>query len=300
MISLAFEIKLCFWSVILLILILPYTISEHRKLIPKCSNSCLNPDSVRPLNCFCDIKCSMIYNDCCLDAPYRMFRVNNKRWHNNHCLFVHGENKHFWMVDTCKDTWSGHEYIREKCENHDAFSNDIMTAIPVTSPSEAVTYRNYYCTLCNEEDAENLLEWRVKALCRNESITEADVQQNLTFVEDRQQWGVWKNGDLEFHDCFLLFQRPPGIDDGIRECVSGMVSTCPSSWKNIVVRRKCKSYVDPIKFPDSPVYRNIDCAVCHNKTKEDFRCVHDVTKGSSAVMLDRAFLVDLSATGQWL
>lgn len=278
--------------------------SEHRKLIPKCSNSCFN--SLRSTNCFCDSKCSLIYNDCCLDAPYRSFRVNNKRLHNIHCTFVHGENKDFWMVDTCKDTWTGNAYIKNKCISSVPSvieTNNIIGALPVTSPKEEVTYKNYYCGLCNDENPEDLIEWKVKALCANKDIKPDDVLQNLTYVEDKLQWGVWKtntDGNSEFHECYLMYQRPPGVTSGIRQCISNMVSTCPSSWRNIATRRKCKSYVDPIKWPEGPLYKNIDCAICHNKTVEDFRCYYDKTRYSSNAVLNLAMPVDISATGQWL
>lgn len=277
--------------------------SEHRKLIPKCLNSCFNgPQSS---NCFCDSKCSLIYNDCCLDAPYRSFRVNSRRIHNIHCTFVQGENKDFWMVDTCKDTWSGHERIKKKCTSeryHIGETSDVTELVPVTSPKEEVTYKNYYCGLCNDENPEDLVEWKVKALCANRDIKAADVLQNLTYVEDRHQWGVWKSegeDNMKFHECYLLFQRPTNVTSGIRQCISNMVSTCPSSWRNIAIRRKCKSYVDPVKWPDSPVYKNIDCATCHNETIEGYQCLYDNIQDLSVVMLNLAMPVEFSAMGQW-
>lgn len=275
---------------------------EHRKLIPKCFNSCLNGPPTT--NCYCDSKCSLIYNDCCLDAPYRSFRVNNKKIHNIHCVFVHGENKDFWMVDTCKANWTGHEHIKNKCTAPRFVvgeTNEVIGAVPVTSPKEEVTYKNYFCGMCNDENPEDLVEWQVKALCSNRDVTPRDVLQNLTYVEDKLQWGVWKSdreGHWKFNECFLLFQRPSGITSGIRQCIASMVSTCPPSWRNIAVRRKCKSYVDPIQWPEGPVYRNIDCATCHNHTK-DFECFIDMTKDSSVAMMSLAMPVDLSAMGQW-
>lgn len=277
--------------------------SEHRKLIPKCKNSCSN--GPRSNYCFCDSKCSLIYNDCCLDAQYRSFRVNTKRPHDIHCTFVHGENKDFWMVDTCKDSWSGHKSIKAKCTGARQYvgeTNDIIELIPVTSPKEEVTYKNYYCGLCNEEDTHDLVEWQVKALCTNRDVTPLDVLQNLTYVEDKQQWGILKSdtdGYLKFHECYLLFQRPPGVTSGIRQCLSNMVSTCPSTWRNISTRRRCKSYVDPVKWYEGPVYKNIDCAICHNQTTDGFKCFYDMMRDSSAIMLNLAMTVELSSMGQW-
>ncbi|KFM70655.1 hypothetical protein X975_18555, partial [Stegodyphus mimosarum] len=280
--------------------------AEYRKLIPVCEfNSCENPAGFRTSYCFCDSKCSLIYNDCCLDAPYRTFRVAIKRRFNNHCIFVHGENKHFWLVDTCKKSWVGHEHIKEKCMEQQYISgesSDIIGALPVTNPKEGVTYKNYYCGLCNDENVEELVEWQVKTVCPNKCILPQDVLQNLTFVESERQWGVWKMDATEewkFYECYLLFQRPEGVTNGIRQCVSGMVSSCPPSWKNMTTRRKCKSYVDPVQWSDGPVYKNIDCAVCHNKTRENFRCVYDITRESNAVLLRLAMPVDLNAMGQW-
>lgn len=277
--------------------------SEHRKLIPKCVNSCFNkPQST---NCFCDSKCALIYNDCCLDAPYRSIRVNTKRHHNIHCVFVIGENKDFWMVDTCKDSWSGHEVIRSKCiaaRYHAGESSDVIELVPVTSPKEEVTYKNYYCGICNDEKPEDLVEWKIKAICANRDIKPTDILRNLTYVEDRLQWGVFKSeadGSSKFNECHLLFQRPFNFTSGIRQCISNMVSTCPSSWRNIGTRRKCKSYVDPIKWPEGPVYKNIDCAICHNQTKQGYQCVYDSIEDLSSAVLDLAMTVDLSAMGQW-
>ncbi|GFY37198.1 uncharacterized protein TNIN_270951 [Trichonephila inaurata madagascariensis] len=281
-------------------------LAEHRKLIPKCSNSCLTSGSVKPTNCFCDSKCSLIYNDCCLDAPYRTFRVNTRRNHNINCVFVHGENKHFWMVDTCKSSWVGHDHIREKCNETSLVSgesSDIIGSIPVTNPKEGVTFKNYYCAMCNDDATEDLVEWQVKALCADDLVSQEDILQNLTFVEDKQQWGVWKydtQQDWTFHECYLLFQRPSNITNGIRHCTAGMISSCPRFWQHIATRRKCKSYVDPVRWSDGPVFRNIDCAMCHNRTSDQFQCVKDVTSSTSAVMLSRAMKVDISCSGQWL
>ncbi|GBN50397.1 hypothetical protein AVEN_90683-1 [Araneus ventricosus] len=279
---------------------------EYRKLIPKCSNSCLTSGNTQPTNCFCDSKCALIYNDCCLDAPYRTFRVNTQRNHNINCVFVHGENRHFWMVDTCKDSWVGHEHVREKCNETGVVrgdSSDIIGSVPVTNPREGITFKNYYCAMCNNEPTEDLVEWQVKTLCGDDLVTQEDILQNLTFVEDRQQWGVWKFDNemvLKFHECYLLFQRPSNVTSGIRHCMAGMISTCPRSWQNIATRRRCKSYVDPVRWQDGPVFRNIDCAMCHNRTREHYKCVYDVTHETSAIMLNRAMKVDISCSGQWL
>lgn len=277
--------------------------SEHRKLIPKCFNSCFN--GPRSTNCYCDSKCSLIYNDCCLDATYRSIRVNNRRFHNNHCIFVRGENKDFWIVDTCKKTWSGHERIKNKCtaaRQHVGDTSDVTELVPVTSPKEEVTYKNYYCGLCNEANPEDLVEWQVKTICTNRDVKPEDVLQNFTYVEDKQQWGVWKldaEGNSKFHDCFLLFQRPANVTNGIRQCISNMVSTCPSSWRNIATRRKCKSYLDPVKFPVGPIYKNIDCAICHNVTTQSYYCIYDSIRDLSAALMHLAMPVEFSAMGQW-
>ncbi|KAG8179127.1 hypothetical protein JTE90_012536 [Oedothorax gibbosus] len=141
-------------------------VGEYRKLIPKCANSCLtNGESNQPNNCFCDSKCSLVYNDCCLDAPTRTIRVTTKRSHNINCVFVHGENRNFWMVDTCKGSWTGHDHVREKCTTGtDAVSgesSDIIGALPVTDAAEGVTYKNYYCSLCNGVRTDLLIEWQL-------------------------------------------------------------------------------------------------------------------------------------------
>ncbi|XP_071041414.1 uncharacterized protein [Parasteatoda tepidariorum] len=287
-----------------ILIIFAVTFGEIRKLMPVCSNSCLVGGDQSTRNCFCDSVCSLIYNDCCLDAPYRTFRMAIRRRQSNRCVYVHGENRNFWMVNKCKDSWTGREHIREKCIEDTVVSsetNDLMGTVPVTDPKEGVTYKNYYCALCNAENTENLVEWRVKALCSNVDVTQEDVLQNLTFIEEKQQWGVWKweNDEWMFEKCYLLFQKPVNVTRGIRSCIPGMVSSCPRSWQNITTRRLCKSYVDPIKWNDGILYKNMDCALCHNKSSIGYECYYDVARGTNVIMLNRALEADLSCSGQW-
>lgn len=59
--------------------------------------------------------------------------------------------------------------MREKCVAGDVVSgesNDIIGALPVTNAEEGVTYKNYYCSMCNEVDADGLVEWQV-SVCVN-------------------------------------------------------------------------------------------------------------------------------------
>ena len=114
----------------------------------------------------------------------------------------------------------------------------------MTSRELGVTYSNYYCAVCNGH-GKDLAFWKPRLECptlqgynaRFHNISREYLAEKLVFQPGKGREGQW-GVELEtiegippvFHECYLDPYLPEEIEDRVRLCSSGPVtSTCPPS-----------------------------------------------------------------------
>jgi len=261
-------------------------------------------------NCFCDNDCSL-YGDCCIDA--RVF--DNRLQKENYGLFgcVHlRQYGDIYMRETCADDWDLPN-IRQACTNTNCANNncaDPFGSLPVTHRESGVTYRNYYCAVCNRAGY-GVQFWKPRLECptlhgyneRFKNITDSYLFQNLK--QNRAgQWGVELDdlggGISVFHDCFIdpYVPSPELLERSVRKCNNvDMIHSCPAEFSDGETVRLCESYTGVMYSTGDTAYRNVHCALCNSVTVSDLIClnlnnmlrsgfVHDFNPHSFAVLFD--------------
>ena len=228
-------------------------------------------------NCFCDDLCAM-YGDCCIDAP----SYNRQEQAKNHLNFGCVELKQYddiYMRQKCPDDWTNPE-IRDKCQ--DVSQKDPFGAMPVTSNKTGVTYRNYFCAVCNR-DSSTFQFWKPRLECvslagyaNRFKNTSADVlAKHLRFNEAAGSWGLYieRGGINVFHECTIDPVVPEGIK--IRPCTGkNMITSCPEGYAgNATTKELCESYT-ALVFEPTTSYRNVHCAICNNATLSRIICLN--------------------------
>jgi hypothetical protein len=124
--------------------------------------------------------------------------------------------------------------IRQACERPGSVVADPFGATPVTSGRSSITYRNYYCAVCNS-DSENVKFWQPRLECptltgysnRFKNITREFIEKRLKFDESRGQWGVEidTGGIPVFHECYVDPSVPANVMKEIRQSLVSSVAT---------------------------------------------------------------------------
>ena len=230
----------------------------------------------RSRNCLCDHECST-YGDCCIDA--RAFNAEEQK--ENYKKFSCSELRQYgavYMRTQCLADWSMPN-IRAACEESSQKS-DPVGSMPVTSKATGITYKNYYCAVCNHASAD-VQFWKPRLECptlkgynsRFNNITKSFLMDNLKY--SKGQWGVEFDtlGVPVFHACYFDPFLPDILEPVIRSCNSyDAVSSCPPSYDDTDTAQLCQSYTGLV-FAGDQVYRNTHCAVCNNVSTDSLICI---------------------------
>lgn len=266
--------------------------------------------------CECDASCYR-RGTCCIDSPYvdprpstrneicsgeRIIGISHYYYFNDSISFT------FFQVTRCDRSWRGSLKVQQLCEMEEPVDGvDLMVAIPVTNTYSGITYKNYYCALCNN-DIDGSVLWDVgiyeedyKALISNRFNVEERIDSS-TIVEESGSCSDGGTAALVYNEmerfygywdyCFYEIPRfvwvtvtltiPEQIQHLVKGCRSNLISFCSSGWTDVRTRILCGSYLGIIKGPPQEneygiiyhqYFRNAHCALCNNVTNfEGFSC----------------------------
>ncbi|XP_035209430.1 uncharacterized protein LOC118183926 [Stegodyphus dumicola] len=231
-------------------------------------------------NCECDHLCS-IFNDCCEDSLYRTSTSQVSRWT---CMpFGNEPNMGAYAVNKCSRDFTGPQELQHKCQDENDIS-DPLFSIPVTDVSLHLTYKNRYCAECNFVPPSSLISWLVLLECKSleyiSDVADNYIWNNLKYRSDVGQWGVELNNDTnQFHSCNLIFDMPFYLRNDVRLCRANLVSTCPSTWRQLSVKKACESYMAMVYKAgnDDQAFRNPHCALCNDISADVLSCDKDIS-----------------------
>ena len=238
-------------------------------------------------NCFCDNLCEM-YGDCCVDAPIYQMSHQSQNHLNFECVSLkqYGD---IYMRHQCGVEWNitnkNDAIIKDFCENLNTKSDPFGTT-PVTNNVSGVTYRNYYCAICNSDAKPGTLRfWRPRLECptlnahvhRFKNISKEYVISHLRYSKARNVWGIdISMGGVEvFHDCYIDPVVPDEISHRIRLCSGrNTITSCPPGFNgNHTIKELCESYT-ALVFEPTKSFRNVHCAICNNASLESLYCLN--------------------------
>ncbi|XP_035215885.1 uncharacterized protein LOC118189402 [Stegodyphus dumicola] len=238
--------------------------TRSRELIP-----------LKERNCACDYLC-FEYGDCCIDAPGNAV-TNVSTGFNCYQLRQFGG---VFMKDSCSPAYNGYDIIRHLCEESNPRNlSDPLGSMPVTDSLTGVTYKNYYCSICNDK-IDNIVIWTPRLECptltlynSSHNLTQEYVFQNLD--TDGKNWGLYLDGDqgsMFFHDCEVDPVMPVLLESKIRLCKPNLVEECPEDWEDDDVRTMCRSYMAVRFIHGDRGFRNPHCALCNHKNVSHLSC----------------------------
>ena len=95
-------------------------------------------------------QCSF-FGDCCIDAEANPELDPESDDGSFECVNVKTQGD-LYFRSKCPETWQDPE-VRRQCEQPDLVS-DPMGSLPVTNVENGLTYRNQFCSLCNQDQGE--------------------------------------------------------------------------------------------------------------------------------------------------
>ncbi|XP_076332599.1 uncharacterized protein LOC143237341 [Tachypleus tridentatus] len=276
-----------------------YCFSTHT-----CLSKFLGATKNNTVSCKCDSECVQ-YNDCCFDAKPASQEIFTNQWY---CVAL-GAFDGVYVKAVCKPQWSGSETFRKKCEKVTLsdVQDDPVAQLPVTSPITGISYRNYYCALCNDDSSQDMILWKPRLECPSlyvynqsrQNLTEDYVIDHLEYSGSR--WGVWLDDDdnnLIFYSCNILYNLPNklSLTHHLRQCVPNMISECARNWNRSDIEDKCRSYTALLYKPDR-VYKNGHCALCNYVNGLELDCTEPTEKIHNRIFTPRSFavLLDVNA-----
>lgn len=218
-------------------------------------------------NCECDRLCSA-FGDCCIDAsaPLTIARYRNKRLH---CMPFGGDISYgAYVVDSCPSTYRSSASVRSRCQEDEDLI-DPLVSIPVTDSSSGATFKNRYCAECNGATPSSLVTWLLYLNCGTLQANDTLILQNLKYNTSIRKWGV--NHEDEFHKCDLIFDKPSYLE-GVRLCRPNVIDFCPNSWRRLMVKSACESYMAVVYGGNDKTYKNVHCAICNGQRVNTLSC----------------------------
>ncbi|GFQ77329.1 g-protein coupled receptor Mth2 [Trichonephila clavata] len=280
---------LCFtqiWSADSLV----FNYTEVQKLGNSCPqlDTCENQESGnKDRNCACDELC-VRYGDCCIDAPGVVAQTSPAQYN---CFELEQFNLPdgigIYMKDTCLPSYEGPDEVRRLCENTSLGEpSDPLGSMPITDPVTGITFKNYYCSICNDK-IDNLVLWTPRLECPTltlfksvRNFSKEFVFENLVYQNG--SWGLYLDGESEspfFHDCSIDPVMPTLLESKIRLCKLRLVSDCPPDWEDDDTRTMCRSYMGARFIFDEGKFRNIHCAYCNQQNLTSLSCQPREMKG---------------------
>ncbi|XP_055946230.1 uncharacterized protein LOC129976607 isoform X2 [Argiope bruennichi] len=219
-------------------------------------------------NCDCDSSCSM-YDTCCVDSDFRIHKNSPRHKSNLKCLSVYNNPGYeIYMVDTCKND----ESFDNLCLSNPEESDDPFLIIPVTSNVTGITYKNYFCAVCNEDvDSKQLEFWDMEVL-GNSTFFKNLSEPQFKYDKTIKSWTVFDGKSTETPAAVPVILNIQH-NSHAKYCTSSLLETCSSNWTDEAVAVKCRDYMAIVFTFPNVKYRNPHCALCNFENLSDLRCV---------------------------
>ncbi|GIY08384.1 uncharacterized protein CDAR_274641 [Caerostris darwini] len=256
---------------------LEVTYKEIEELEAACNplDRCLKnrtTDQLDIYNCNCDNSC-VEFDTCCLESKFRTSDSSNVPRSDMKCLRVYGsEGLEVYMIDTCKNN---HTDTKSLCESNGEDINDPFLMIPVTSPATGKTYKNYFCSVCNEniEDQDQVIFWNLQLRGKSPSLDSSSVP-DLKYDPIAKSWVVLQNDNTTVNVSISLYIAD-GAYSRVKMCKAGMISNCSVDWQDASIEKKCASYMAAVGYYTINGwrwYRNPHCAFCNFEDTKFRKC----------------------------
>jgi len=198
--------------------------------------------------CFCDRHCRL-FADCCIDYIDEPGSSQQPLPPGSFTCSAESV-KPFYVITECPVTYTVH-LLRDVCQrgftSERTPSNETFYAVPVSSRTSGLVYRNVYCAACHGEA--DVAFWQVEIMYCNPPLKIDDLMQQNSFVGD------------------CLFSYLPTSDVPTpRYCVFSLsrwpiIDTCPVGTDAELASRCAESSNVAYVYRDAQAYRNRDCAV---------------------------------------
>ncbi|XP_054717985.1 uncharacterized protein LOC129227450 [Uloborus diversus] len=212
--------------------------------------------------CECGRQCSYS-GTCCVDSPFLSTTQKNSHLSTEKCQKVKLTSRYVLMVSSCSRRWQKKSPTYEKCEKEEDVLNDPMSKLPITSIQTGISYKNYFCAVCNF-DSNHVVFWNIAV---TGTQNRSHLQDNFQFNSEQNAWGT-VGAQGTFQRLELNFVVPESLYKLVKPCYPGIISQCPPPIRNSDLQRKCRLYYAPIKIMSGgkfKMYRNVHCALCNNK-----------------------------------
>ncbi|XP_055943617.1 uncharacterized protein LOC129974874 isoform X2 [Argiope bruennichi] len=231
--------------------------------VDNCKRSRQN-DELATYNCNCDNNCSE-FDTCCLDSEYRGTGIPRAINSDIKCLPLYRSEIGVFMIDKCQN---GEDLdIESLCRSNGEDTDDPFLTIPATSLATKITYKNYFCLLCNENiDRDQVVLWNLHLKSLSKAVDSSTLPR-LRFDNFTRSWMVDDNGTSEATT--LTIETEKSVIPFVKICKSGekgLISNCSKEWTDDSIMQKCAAYMAVVGFYGDEGwkwYRNPHCALCN-------------------------------------
>ncbi|GFS87090.1 uncharacterized protein NPIL_669131 [Nephila pilipes] len=265
--------------------------NAHCDYLDNCEQSFRGGDDLSSYTCDCQSIC-VEYNTCCVDSEYRnATRIPTPRI-DDECLRVYGRTDlSVYMIDKCKNRDIPSEPL---CESSAEESNDPFLMIPVTSSVTGKIYKNYFCSLCNENiNEDQIVFWNLRLTGKTQRVQDSTMP-DMLYDTALNSWVVLED---DGSSTTISVKIEPIDFENIRKC-KPMITACPKEWKDSSVKEKCEgNYMARIGFYEADnvtmrFYKNPHCALCNFEDLSKYQCDEGVIEIHEHV-LDSTLFVKL-------
>jgi len=228
---------------------------------------------IQSRNCFCDSICQE-YNDCCNQTK----NLNSNYYQCIDFLAPTITNKTIpfnrlsvWMRTQCLLNYIGSPSdILCRNLNKQTFIDNPLLFIPVTSLQTNITYRNYFCSYCNNDT--NIEFWEYKPLCHgNGSIFD------YMILNKEEQVNYYIHNLTRNCLKTIVYPHRQGTSQPsvfIRPCKNSLPPICPPET-SIDLARNCSLSGPAYRYDimSNVIYHNSYCAECNNIPNDEITCL---------------------------
>ncbi|XP_075585641.1 uncharacterized protein LOC142597413 [Dermatophagoides farinae] len=233
--------------------------------------------------CNCDPYCH-VFGDCCSDAP-AIDKINFDHWSFVRVRFSSKINFLSLMKNRCPIDYRQNEFIRIQCEHswYDQIYNYLLPEMEqyllfdqeeefknwhVTSRKSLITYRNLYCSICNNDT--EIDSWNQRLMCQNEDNDNDDNSRRCTAIHHQMAPEILGKEKLK---------RTPLQNKVYSSCNLGWykMNYLKDPKSTYVIMKKCLIFYAPVAVKDMKskkyiIFKNEHCAHCNGYDSTTIEC----------------------------